>query len=342
MKIIASLLFLGSTLLSARTWTDTQGRALEAELIRVEGETLIIKRNNSEIPIQLGTLSQADQNYVAQWRKAHTGDPSTAAADVVLNGKPIETGGKINLLEEPYSPETLSYLAKHKSESVGTGDWSPDSKKTADDRETSLKLAVAVPKDFNPRKPMNVFIVNTAVNSEKERAGGNIPKVSTYAPSCVQNGWVCLAIDSNDGVPMNFATYDQAFAMIEKSWPGFASSRFVSGGFSGGSKGCWGPLAWLVKTKRKAVGAFLGGCNEDMSLHFRKQLGTSVSGFRTIRVCLSVGRADKIATVAYAESVKNSLEANKVKTIREVFHDGGHAFYAAHFVEALKWWEEAP
>jgi hypothetical protein len=343
MKIIASLFLLGSALLTARTWTDVKGRALEAELVRVEGDVVIVKRNGAENSIKLGTLSQADQDHVAQWRRDQApGQPAAAAAPgvITLDGKPIETGGKMNLIEKPYSAETLKILAKHKGESVGTGDSSRDSKKVADGLETGLKLAVAVPKDFNPLKPMNVFIVITAVNSEEERAGGNIPKFHMYGKSCVDNGWVCLAIDSNNGVPMNFATYDEAFALIEKSWSGFPGSRFAAGGFSGGSKGCWGPIAWLVKTKRNAAGVFMGGCNEDHSERFRKQLSAAASGYRKIRAFMSTGKADTIATTAHAESVKKSLKTNDVKNVRLEFFDGGHSLFAAHFEVALKWWAE--
>lgn len=344
MKTIACLLLLGSPLLPARTWTDVKGRALEADLVRVEADAVIVNRNGTEISIKLGTLSQADQAHVEQWRKDHsTGEPAAAPAapgTITLDGKPIETGGKMNLIEKPYSPETLKDLAKHYGESGGTGDSFPDSKKSADGLETGLKLAVAVPKDFDPTKPMNVFIVITAVNNEAERAAGNIPKFRMYGKSCVENGWICLAIDSNNGVPMSFAAYDEAFALIEKSWSGFSGSRFATGGFSGGSKGCWGSVAWLVKTKRNAVGVFMGGCNEDFSERFRQQLSAPSSGYRKIRAFMSTGKTDAIANIAQAESVKKSLKANDVKNVRFEIHDGGHSLFAEHFVEALKWWAE--
>src|ERR1035437_2320382 len=259
MKTIVCLFILGSALLSARTWVDVKGRSLEGELVRVDGDAVIVNRDGTEIPIKLGTLSQADQDNVAQWRKDHPAGQPAAPGVITLDGQPIETGGKTNVITKPYSPETLKIHAKSQHQSFGTGDSSPDSKKVADGLDAGLQLSVAVPKDFNPLKPMNVFIVVTAVNSEKERASGNCSKFRLYAKSCVESGWVCLSVDSTDGVPISYATYDETFALIETSWPGFSGSRFAAGGFSGGSKGCWGPIAWLLKSKRNAVGVFMGG-----------------------------------------------------------------------------------
>lgn len=343
MKIIFCLFLLGSSFIHAHTWTDAKGRTLEAELVRVDRDIITVNRNGSEVPIKIESLSQVDQAYVTEWAKDHASGqttPVSAPGTITLDGKSIEPGGKMNLIEKPYSPDTLKILAQHKHESFSTGDTSPDSKKLYDGRDNALRMAVAVPENFNPLKPMNVFIVITAVNSEAERAAGNIPKFAMFAKSCVENGWVCLAIDSNDGVPMNFATYDEAFTLIEKSWPGFTGNRFATGGFSGGSKGCWGPMAWLEKTKRNAIGVFMGGCNEDYSERFRKQLSAPSTGYRKIRAFISTGKADNIATPAQADSVKNSLKKNDVKNIRLEFHDGGHSLFLPHFVEALKWWTE--
>jgi hypothetical protein len=93
--------------------------------------------------------------------------------------------------------------------------------------------------------------------------------------SCVENGWVCIAADSDKGVP-------SSFALLEKYWPGFHGSNFATGGFSGGSKGCWAPVAWLLKRKQNVVGVYMGGCNEDYSESCRKEFGAPSSGYRKI------------------------------------------------------------
>lgn len=343
MKLITCLLLLLTSFLTARTWTDRTGRSIEAEFVRINGDAVIVKRDDKEISIKRAALCDIDVKFIEQLKSgdSNDSDPNGGAQNSVgaskLNGNVIEKGGKMNLIEKEYSAESLKDISKQRGKKGTTGDSSPDSKKENDGSEKSLKLAVAMPSDCDPNRPLNVFIVITAVNNEAERAGGNIAKFKQYAKSCVANGWVCIAIDSNSGVPHSFVTYQEAFALMVRDWPGFATSRFSAGGFSGGSKGCWGPIAWLLKNKYQTVGVYMGGCNEDYSARFRDEVGAPSSGYRKIRAFVSTGKADKIATPAQSEGVVKSMKSNGVKDIRYELHDGGHSMSPPHFVEALKW-----
>lgn len=340
MKIPAVLILLLVTPLSGRTWTDVKGRTINAEIVRVDGDSVIVNRNGAELPIKLETLGAADQQYVAEWRKTSAPAESAPAGAVAVDGTAIQPGGKMHLIEKPYSAELLKDLASGKGSKIGTGDSSPDMEKEVGATERNLHLAVAVPEDFDSAKPANVFIVITAVNSEAERAKGNIAKFPIYGASCVENGWVCIAVDSDKGVPSSFATYEEAFALLEKSWPGFHGSNFAAGGFSGGSKGCWAPVAWLLKRKQNVVGVYMGGCNEDYSESRRREFGASSSGYRKIRAYMSTGKEDKIATPSMAEGVMKSLKSNGVRNVRFELHDGGHSHNKEHFKEALNWFAE--
>lgn len=331
--------------LSARTWTDRKGRSIEADPVRMSGDSVIVSRGGKEMPIKRDSLSDEDIAYLKKWEMEQGAGgavkPTTAGGGtVMLDGKPIETSGKANLIEKAYSAEALKEIGKQHGKKGGTGDLSPDSKKEVDGSEKGFKISVSLPKDFNPTKAMNVFLVITAVNSEAERKGGNIPKARIYEKSCVENGWVCLAIDSDNGVPISFVTYDEAFALLTREWPGFANSRFSAGGFSGGSKGCWSPVAWLLKSKRSAVGVYMGGCNEDYSERCRKEVGAPSSGYRKLRAFMSTGKTDAIAPPASSEGVMKSLKSNGVRDVKYELFDGGHAFYSPHFVDALKWFAE--
>ncbi len=56
--------------LQARTWTNSQGRTVEAEFDHEEGASVVLKlANGKTVPVPLATLSPADQAFVASTRK---------------------------------------------------------------------------------------------------------------------------------------------------------------------------------------------------------------------------------------------------------------------------------
>jgi hypothetical protein len=68
MRFSALLLMgsLGLASLDARTWTDVQNRSVEADLVRVDGENVILKmKDGREVPFPLARLSQPDRDFVA-------------------------------------------------------------------------------------------------------------------------------------------------------------------------------------------------------------------------------------------------------------------------------------
>lgn len=77
---VCMFFLLESALVSARTWTDVKGRTIKAELVRVDGTTVIVNRNGTELPIQLVTLSQADQEFAVQSNKEHPTEPAATAS----------------------------------------------------------------------------------------------------------------------------------------------------------------------------------------------------------------------------------------------------------------------
>ncbi len=51
----------------ARSWTDTQGRKIDATMVRTDGEAVILKlKDGREVPFPLAKLSEADGKYVTE------------------------------------------------------------------------------------------------------------------------------------------------------------------------------------------------------------------------------------------------------------------------------------
>jgi hypothetical protein len=316
---------------NARTWTDNKGRAIEAEILRVEDDTAVVNKDGKEVRLPLGILSEQDKEFVAKWReenksgKAGGGAAAGKDGDLTLDGKPIERGStKMTVIEKPFSKETMEELARD----------------VKDNTETSMKLALAVPKGFDPSIPQKYFIVVTAVNNDGERAAGNIGKFGRYAQTCLAAGWACLAVDANNGFPKYGAAMNEAMALLGKEWSGFKSSTFATGGFSGGAKGCWFQAALLLHNEYNMRGVFMGGCNEDRSGQQRKNFKLSSKQLGKVRGYVSMGKKDSIASIAKSEAVMKSLKSNGVRDLRSAVHDGGHSLYLPHFEEALKWFAE--
>jgi hypothetical protein len=325
--LVVSLLCFTLQPADARTWTDVKGRTIEADIVRKDGAVVIVKKGGKEVRLPLHLLSEADKEFVEKWEE-EGGDPAeggvvTKSGDITLGGKAIEKGGKMNLIERPFSAETLKDLSKEK-----------------DNKEVSLKLAVSIPEGFDPAVPQKYFIAVTAVNNEGERARGNIGVFRGYTKVCAEAGWACITIDSNDGYPNDVHAMDEAMALLEAEWPGFRGSTFSTGGFSGGSKGCWWHAAYMVKNKFNMVGVFMGGCNRDYSEKYRRLLKPSSAKYKKIKGYVSIGRKDTIATVAQGERVISTLKSNRIRNIRSATHEGGHRKDNGHFLEALKWFAE--
>lgn len=326
MKSIAMVFILlaMSHMALGRTWTDLIGRTIEADLVRVKGDTVILRRNGIEAPMKIRSFSPEDREFIKNWKKTG-GKPTPIAAclNVTLNGQSLEKGGKMNLIEKPFSPKMLKELSRDD-----------------DEQQNTLKMAVSVPDDFNPAVPQKVFVVVTAVNNDAEKARGNIGKFGMYGDTCTRLGWVCIAIDSNIGDPDGDCAIEEAFMLLNEEWPCIKSSTFATGGFSGGAKGCWFNTCWLLKNKYNVTGVFMGGCNEDYSTRYRDEFNLSDSRIRKVHGYVSTGRTDTIANMQHYEKLLKSLKSNGVRKQRSAVHDGGHSFYKPHFEEALKWFAE--
>jgi hypothetical protein len=318
MKLCLALLITLATTAIARTWTNDQGKTIEAEIVRVDAGEPIVKKAGQEMRLTLAKLSPADQEYVKKWVDQQT------AKSLLLDGKPLEKGGKINLVERPYSARMLQQLKEDKHEA-----------------ETSIKIALAVPAAFDPSQPQHVFIVSTAVNNEAERVAGNISKMNMYLKTCMELGWVCLAIDSNTGYPSTYGGMLEGMEFLTKAWPKFQTNDYAVGGFSGGAKSCHGNAAWLLSHKYRVCGIFMGGCNQDFSALHKAQFKLTTSDYHGLRAFVSTGRKDNLVPPEATEKVLKSLGETGIDQVRSELHEGGHSFHQPHFADALKWFVEA-
>ncbi|MGD7652267.1 MAG: hypothetical protein ACQCXQ_03560, partial [Verrucomicrobiales bacterium] len=62
-------LMLGWEGLSARTWTNTDGKEIEADLVSAGGDSVLLRKDRKEFNYPLAKLSEADRVFVADWQK---------------------------------------------------------------------------------------------------------------------------------------------------------------------------------------------------------------------------------------------------------------------------------
>lgn len=331
-KLAACLFFLAflSGHASARTWTDVTGRKIEAEILGVEGGKVILGFKGKKIPLDIAKLSDADREFITTWEKEKAGTPSEPST----GGPDLEKGGAVNNIETDLSVETVKLFSKSKHPS------------------TKLKIAIALPADFDPAKHQRVMWVSAAINDDAERAGGNIRSMGMYAGPATQAGWVVVAADGDMGNPrgddnkdnddgQDLALHREAIATLAGYWPGFTTWDFAFCGSSGGAKATFYRMGDLFDSELNVVGLFLAGCNEDKTDGARSETRFKRGDTRKVRVYISNGKADTISTVAHAEALEKSIKGGSYGDVRLELFEGGHEMNREEFTKALEWFAES-
>ena len=113
--IISGALFLASGHSDARTWTNTQGKTIEAEWIRTEGNKVVVKLPNgksSRIPLQ--SLSREDQDFAAAMMKSGKDGQRTEKKkmETVQGPNPVSPESFINAVKKS-DLKTIKLYIKH-------------------------------------------------------------------------------------------------------------------------------------------------------------------------------------------------------------------------------------
>jgi len=78
------------SIVSARTWENSEGKKIEAEFVKVEGESVFLKMKGKEFKIAIDSLSAADQAFIAE-KSQKTANKEVAQKKPV---KPAKKKGK--------------------------------------------------------------------------------------------------------------------------------------------------------------------------------------------------------------------------------------------------------
>ncbi|MCW1923647.1 SHD1 domain-containing protein [Luteolibacter arcticus] len=322
------------TTASARVWTDTTGRKIDAEIVGLDGDQVVLNFKGKEVKLALARLSADDRKFAEEWQKTKPEEKAAPAGELSLCGTPLKADGSVNNVQEPLSAATLKKFSK------------------ADTKPSQMKLAVALPAGFDPAKPQHVMWVSAPINNEGERKSGNIGAIGGYADTATKAGWVVIAADTDQGNPRmednqrseggDLAVHKQAVEALAKAWPTFKTWKFACCGFSGGAKASFYRAGDLLACDLEVAGLFLGGCTQDMTDDAREETGFRKSGVKKVRVFISNGKTDTISTPDHASKVKDSVEAQGYGDVRLELFDGGHSLNREEFGKAMAWFKEVP
>ena len=83
----------------ARTWTDTTGRKIEAELITGSVDSILLKMGGREVRLAVDRLCEEDQEYVREWMRnggtTKPGDDKKTPANKPDSGKMADLAGEV-------------------------------------------------------------------------------------------------------------------------------------------------------------------------------------------------------------------------------------------------------
>lgn len=111
---IAGLILLACAAAEARTWTSAKGSQVEAEMLGVQGDSVLLKaENGSQFRIRIADLSEADQTFV---REAHPA-PAVAAPQAPVPAAPpvlpvLTRPGAAKSDAVMYTPEQIQTMAR--------------------------------------------------------------------------------------------------------------------------------------------------------------------------------------------------------------------------------------
>jgi hypothetical protein len=271
--------------LSARTWTDIQGRKIDAELVRVDGEKAIVKIGEKEAPLAIARLSTMDQKFLEEWTKAN---PSVSASGKkhVICGQELNSNGEITIIKSPMSQRV---------------------KRAIDQPDGELVIGIAIPANFDPNRSQNVLWLGY----NHRVSYGNRYRVAVEMEPVVKDateaGWVVIASDTV--TPIRYASMEpeeqvkvasinqDAVEVLEKEWGGFKSWRFVCGGISMGAYESEQWCGFMLREKCNVIGTMQFKDGGTINSHADEAIKLSVckkSDFGRLKAFVCVPRVDKV------------------------------------------------
>lgn len=311
---------------TARTWTSADGsKEIEAELVRVEGDKVVILMNGKERSVAPSYFSEADRDHIREFVEKQAAEQAASVLEFL--GSRLQPGAR-TVVETELSEKTRRALAGNAL------------------KPTRLKIAIELPADFDPNQPQKVFWPCGGINNEAERASGNLARMDSFAAAAASLGWIVIAADTEHGNPRESTVavckgdaefHHEVVAHLAAHWPGFKDWQHACGGNSSGAKASFFRTAQLREAGVNVIGIFLGGCNQSMAKAAAEETGVRSRQLKQVKAWQSTGDNDKLVNAGHVESVTNGLDDAGYGKVRAEGFSGGHEINLNEFKKALAW-----
>ncbi len=334
---------------TAREWTNSEGRTIEAEFVEIEGDKVVLEMNGKTYKVALDSLTEDDREFARSAAEEGGAKEEVAPAEGLKLADQAVEAGKTQQLDVELSAENQEIAREglrgwrdsYKENYAGSGGWFNT---INDGHEVArMNLTVGLPPGFDPAsgKEWPIFVSFSNVQA----AGGHCPGSGIYWNACREKGWVLLAFDPKPdakklcSTPVMMACAKQAFEELHAAWPESKTWPIVVGGSSGGAKfSTWmGPLiSELPETDVR--GLFLSACNEAHFFDYAKgDLKVGRKTIRELKVVLSTGTKDNLVSEAQREQVLDQIDGSGIREVHSLLHDGGHGLNQEQLRDALDW-----
>ncbi|HEY2800209.1 MAG TPA: hypothetical protein VGI85_06420 [Chthoniobacterales bacterium] len=238
-------------------------------------------------------------------------------------GTPVALGG-ITTVHVPLSVQEQGY--------AGEG---------ANDAPPYALASLAVPRNFDPKKPWPILIV---LSTSDFKIQDRYDLARIYSPTALAQGWIAIAGDGpnlprHDTAGWRLSMTLAALDALYKSFPGSVHWPVACAGYSGGAKrtGQLAPLFSLAGCR--VIGIFLTGINVDTVSEGYREYHPGRAFLHT-PIFISSGEDDKVATLQEQWGVKNSIERTGFDRVRLERFPQGHVVKRAHLRDALNWFRQ--
>lgn len=337
--LIGGALLVSACPATARTWTDDLNRTWQGEFVRMEGASAIFLVNGKEFPFPVTHLSAPDKLALFQLRTrppAAVASPTPAPA-----GTPAPTGGskEWTLGGVKLIPGEVVQIDAPLTPAQGKSLGSYSEKKTP---LSILKMAVAIPPNFDPTQPQKVLIPSASTTG----SGLSIPEMDAhYTKEALADGWMLMSADSPDGKPKNdniafreemlrvvLASLVAAFPQAKTDW------KIATAGFSGGAGYASHQAVLLTCDNWKVIGMLLmnGGYSPARWENFMRG---STARAHFVPVFISSGEQDGICTPAISKSGIEETKRGGYQRVRTEWWPGQHEVSQEHVRMALEWFD---
>ena len=330
MRVVGFLVFLilvGSG--AARPWTNSEGKKIEADFVRLENDQVVLSLKGKEIKYPLSKLSEADQEFAKESAKKMEA-PVGEDAEWTFGGESVKVGAMtMSIVDLPTEKVELALN--------GLKGWTKEKGQPVGKEIEKAALYLGLPDDFNPKKSTPIYIPwNTSDYGEHKLCS------DWYWKMLKDEGFLVLASDGHPdskgtwSASVHLATSIMALEELKKTFPESASWPIIVGGFSGGSKAAQVRAPLIAEAGYPVKGIYVGGCNQAFVLNAMEDYNVRKATFRSMKIFVSTAKADEYVNEEQRDRVAKGLKKTGA-TIRSELYEGGHSMNEPQLVEGLKW-----